>query len=66
MLKELRKIKKGEYFTLREVLHPKAEQVYIRGEYIREVDRYECIKFNNINDFHYFKGSKKVNTDIIF
>lgn len=64
--KKLKSLKRGEYFTIRDVAHPKESQVYIRGDYDRSEGKYECIKFSDMCDTKYFRGDKPVYTDFIF
>ena len=64
--KKIRNLKQGEYFTLRPISNPKESQVYIRGEYDRYEQKYECIKFSDMCYTRYFKGDKEVYTDFIF
>ena len=46
--KLLKELKKGEYFTLREVKEPKESQVYVRGEYDKSQRKFECQRFTDI------------------
>lgn len=64
--KKIRNLKRGEYFTLRPISHPKENQVYIREDYDRYEQKYECIKFSDMCKTRYFKGDKKVYTHFIF
>ena len=63
---KLKNLKRGEYFTLRPIANPKESQVYIRGEYDRSKERYECIKFSDMCYSRLFKGDKEVYTNFIF
>lgn len=62
----IKELKKGDYFTLKEIEYPKDSQVYVRGEYDRSARAYECYKFSDVNSFRSFKGSKTVFTDFTF
>ena len=62
----IKELKKGEYFTLKPIAEPKESQVYIRGDYDRSEKKYECVKFNDMNEFRYYKGEKEVYTDFVF
>lgn len=64
--KKLKNLKIGEYFTLNPVSNPKESQVYIRGEYDRYEQKYDCCKFSDICYSRLFKGDKKVYTNFIF
>ena len=66
MAKELRELKKGDWFTLKDIEYPKESQVYIRGEYDRSSKTYSCIKWNDMNEERFFKGTKKVFTEFTF
>jgi len=63
---ELKELKKGEFFTLKQIEEPKATQVYIRGEYNRECKAYDCINFNDISKFRLLKGDRTIYTDFTF
>ena len=62
----IKELKKGEFFTLKPIAEPKESQVYIRGDYDRSEKKYECIKFNDMNEYRYYKGEKEVYTDFVF
>ena len=62
----IKELKKGEYFTLKPIAEPKESQVYIRGDYDRSEKKYECVKFNDMNEYRYYKGEKEVYTDFVF
>lgn len=63
MLKDL---KKGDYFTVKAIECPTEKQVFIKGDYDRSDKKYECVRFDDINEYRYFKGTKEVYTDFIF
>lgn len=63
---KIKDIKKGDYFTLKDIPEPKDSQVYIRGEYCRENKKYSCYKFNDVNDERFFSGDKEVFTNMTF
>lgn len=62
----LKDLKIGDYFTLREIKEPTGEQVYIKGEYDRASKSYSCEKFSDTNAERFFKSDKEVFTDFIF
>lgn len=66
MAKELKELKKGDWFTLKEIEYPKESQVYIKGEYDRSSNTYSCVKWNDTNEERFFKGTKKVFTEFTF
>ena len=63
---KIKDIKKGEFFTLKAISEPKESQVYIRGEYSREAKKYNCYKFDDVNNERLFDGNKEVFIDMIF
>lgn len=63
---KIRELKAGEYFTIKQVSEPKANQVWIRGEYDRSTRTYSAINFDDVNRERYFKGDKEVYTDFVF
>lgn len=63
---KLKDLKKGEFFTLKNVLYPTESQVFVRGSYDREKKTYSCHYFNDINHERFLKGNKEVYTDFIF
>lgn len=62
----LKDLKKGEYFTLKEIAEPNENQVYVRGDYDRESKTYSCYKFSDTNSERFIKGNKKVFIDFVF
>lgn len=63
---KLKDLKKGEYFTIKQIENPKENQVYIRGEYDRSDRKYCCGKFSDISASRLFDGNKEVYTDFTF
>lgn len=62
----LKAIKKGDYFkTINSKLIP-SKTIYVKGDYIPSLKKYEIFKFNDINDLSYLQGNKTVTTDFIF
>ena len=70
MMKYLKDVKQGEYFTLKDyegVFGEVSEnRVYVRGEYDRSERKYECYKFADVNSYRYFDGKKIVFTGFTF
>lgn len=70
MMKKLKDVKKGEYFTLKDYESVcgfvTEKQVYIRGEYDRAEKKYLCGKFIDISYSRYLKGDTIVFTDFTF
>ena len=65
---KLKNLKKGDYFTLKPIEEPTGNQVYIRGDFVRVdgLNKYSCIKFNDMNAERFLKGDTIVYTDFIF
>ena len=70
MMKYLKDVKQGEYFTLKDYEgncgYVTESQVYVRGEYDRTERKYECYKFADVNSCRYIDGKKVVFTDFTF
>ena len=62
----LKDLKKGEYFTLKEIDTPKESQIYVKGEYDKSSKTYSCCKFDDMNTERFYKGSKIVFTGFTF
>lgn len=62
----VKELKKGEYFTRKEIAHPTEKQVYIRGEYDRELKKYCCARFDDINTWIFLKPTTEVFQDFVF
>lgn len=65
-MKTVKELKKGEYFTRKNIEYPSEKQVFIRGDYDRESKRYICLRFDDCNYSVSLKGSSEVFTDFIF
>jgi hypothetical protein len=42
----LSELKRGEYFTLKPIAEPSADQVFIKGWFDRRADKYDCERYN--------------------
>ena len=62
----LKEVKKGEYFTKKEIEYPTERQVWVKGDYDKSTKKYECHRFDDVNTFTYVNGTKEVYTDFIF
>lgn len=62
----IKQLKKGEFFTKKSIEYPTEKQVWIRGEYDRELKKFECTAFDDCNKTCYMSGSKEIFTDFIF
>lgn len=65
----IKDIPRGEYFVTTRISPdetPDVRRVWVRGEYNRSSQKYECYKWEDVNHTHEFDGSKTVYTDFIF
>lgn len=63
---KLKELKKGDFFTKRDIANPSDHQVWIRGEYDRSEKKYECTRFDDCCDCCYLPGNKEVFTNFVF
>lgn len=63
---KIKELKKGDFFTRKEVSEPSGREVYIRGAYDPASKKYECQNFDDANRFIYLKGDAEVFTDFVF
>lgn len=56
----LKDLKKGEYFTLKQLDEPNENQVYIKGDYDMGSKTFSCSKFSDSNSERFIKGNKLV------
>ena len=42
----LSELKRGEYFTLKPIAEPTADQVFIKGAFDRKANKYDCERYN--------------------
>ena len=63
---KIKELKKGDFFTKKELDAPKDSQVWIRGDYDRSSKRYECQRFDDVSSFCYLPGTKEVFTGFVF
>lgn len=64
--KELRKVKEGEIFTLKELPEPKESQVWIRNHYDRASKTFSASNYADVNRERFLKPNRIVYTDFIF
>lgn len=57
---KIKDLKKGDYFTLKEIEYPDEKQVYIKGDYERSEKKYSVYKFYDVNSERLLKGEKEV------
>lgn len=65
-MKQLKDLKKGEYFTLKPIEEPTEKQVYIRGDYDKSERKYDCGRFDDISYSRLLKGTTTVYTEFTF
>lgn len=65
-MKTVKQLRKGEWFTRKDISHPDERQVLIRGDYDREAKKYCCQHWDDINSWVMLKGDAKAYTDFIF
>lgn len=63
---KLKDLKKGDFFTLKNIECPTENNVYIRGDYERSTKKYSCTRYDDYCAESFFKGDKIVYTDFIF
>ena len=63
---QLKEIKKGDYFTLKEIAEPKESQVYIKGDYDKASKTFSVCKFSDVNSEKFLKSTKEVFTGFTF
>ena len=66
MVKMLKDLKKGEWFTRKPIENPTERQVLIRGDYDRADKKYACSHWDDVNNEVFLKGTTKVYVDFIF
>lgn len=59
----IRDMELGEFFRLSASDHA---PVWVRGEYNRSTRKYECYKYDNVNYWSEFNGTRVALTDIEF
>ena len=63
---KIKELKKGDFFTKKEIFFPRESQVWIRGEYDRSAKKYECIRFDDASSFCYLAGDREIFTTFVF
>lgn len=62
----IKDLKKGDFFTLKEIPEPNENQVYIKGEYDKISKTYSCCKFSDMNNEKFYNGSKTIFSGFTF
>lgn len=65
-MKQLKDLKKGEFFTLRPIENPNMDQVWVRAGYDRSERKYDAYNYGNVCRTRMLKGTTKVYTDFTF
>ena len=63
---KLKELKKGTYFTLKNLEFPSDSQVWIKGEYDKPSKSYSIINFSDTNRERFIKGNHEIFTDFTF
>ena len=63
---KLKELKKGDYFTRKNIEYPTEKQVYIKGDYDRSLKKYSCINFSDISKEIFLKPDTEIFVDFIF
>ena len=65
----LSELKRGEYFTLKPIAEPTADQVFIKGWFDRRQNKYDCERYNakcRHGAKRMLNSNTKVYTDFVF
>ena len=63
---KVKDLKKGMFFTKKPLEFPTDRQVWIRGNYCRDIKKYECICFDDINYITHISGDKPAYLNFTF
>lgn len=63
---KIKEMRKGAFFTKKLIDEPKESQVWIRGDYDRHQQKFECTRFDGINTVCYLDGDRDVYTGFTF
>lgn len=63
---KLKELKKGDWFTLKNISEPKENQVWVKDEYNHSGKKYLCIRWSDISDSKEISGDKEVYTNFTF
>lgn len=66
MVTQLKALKKGDYFTKKDIPEPPEKQVWVRGDYDHSSRKYECSNFEDVNKTCFIKGDREVYIDFTF
>lgn len=57
---KLKELKKGDFFTKFDISDPKPRQIWVKGDYDRSSNRYECYKWEDVNYTQLIPGHREV------
>lgn len=60
---EMRRVNRGEFFRL---ANSESAPVWVRDDYNRSSKKFEAYKYDNVNYWSEFKGSRLVYVDFVF
>jgi hypothetical protein len=60
---QVKKVNQGTYFKLTE---SEKAPVWVRGEFIRQAQKYSCYKFDDVNHEKLMKGTQTIFVDFEF
>jgi hypothetical protein len=63
---KLKELKKGDFFTKKDIENPSFNQVFVKGDYDRSLRKYEIYRFSDVNACAFMAGDKEVFTDFTF
>ena len=63
---EIRNVKRGDYFTLKDLDDPAESQVWVRDEWDRSAGRYVAHRFTDVNSERSFKSEQAVYVGFTF
>lgn len=62
-MKTIKQLKKGDYFTLKEIEYPKESQVWVRDEYDHSARAFLVYNFADVCKSRLLKGDRQVFDD---
>lgn len=62
----LRDLKVGDFFTFSNLRDVPESSVWIRGNYVRSLNKYSCTNFNDTCKERFVRGDKLVRIDFFF
>lgn len=63
---EIRNVKRGDFFTLKDLDDPTESQVWVRDEWDRSAGRYVAHRFTDVNSERSFKSERAVYVGFTF